>query len=152
MRKKTKVILLCITALVLTGVSFYLLPIGYLFYTMASQMRAGQSYMNSITEKDIPIWTDRTKMYLKEYDPNSKIIGVYGIPDKPVPEELKKLKILRIDISQDSVTYVWVGGFDHTYLHVQRTEQGDFRFIAIYNDYSSKVIWPKQETADIGLE
>lgn len=143
MNKPGRVVSIIIAVLVLIVVGYFVFPIGYLFYGMHSQMRTGQKYMDFITEKDIPVWIERTEKYLKEYDPNSTAVGVYGF-DKPVPDELKALKILRIDISRDSVNYVWVGGLDHTYLKVQRTEQGDFKFMANYNDYSSKLIWPKE--------
>lgn len=145
MTKQTKLVLAILTALILGGISYFVLPPACLFYYMFSQMRAGQRYMDSITENDVPVWIERTEKYLSEYDPNSNSVGVYGIGDKPVPAHLKKLKILRIDISRDAVYYVWVGGLDHTYLEVQKAEQGDFKFIANYNDYSSKVIWPKEE-------
>ena len=44
---------------------------------------------------------------------------------------------------EDQVSYVWMGGMDHTYLKVQRMNDGDFRFTARYNDGKSRVIWPK---------
>jgi hypothetical protein len=145
MKKRTKVILLLVAALILCYVGYFALPIGCLFYSMHSQMRTGQRYLDSITEKDIPAWIERTEKYLKEYDPNSTTVGVYGTKDRPIPNELRALKILRIDISQDSVYYVWLGGLDHTYLEVQKNNHGDFKFIGNYNDYSSKVIWPKED-------
>lgn len=102
--------------------------------------------MDSITEKDIPVWIERTENYLEEYDPNEYGIGVYGIgKDRPVPEELKKLGIIRIDRAKNSICYVWLGGLDHTYLHVEKDEDGEYIFTAGYNDFDSHVIWPKEE-------
>ena len=58
--------------------------------------------------------------------------------------ELQQLGIIRIDILQYQVRYVWMGGMDHTELEIDRLEDGSFRFIAHYNDYESEVIWPKR--------
>ena len=114
-----------------------------LFNYMSKQMEAGKQYMNSITEKDIPVWIERTQGYLKEYEPNLYPIGVYSSDKKPIPPELSALKIIRIDIGKDQVSYVWCGGFDHTELRVERNEDDNFMFTAQYDDHASKVIWPK---------
>lgn len=58
MQKKTKRILIGVTVLILALPDYYLFSIGYLFYYMDSQMRVGRACMDSITEKDIPIWHD----------------------------------------------------------------------------------------------
>ncbi len=141
MRIAIKLTLIGVTILALAGVAYYLSPIGYLFYYMSAQMKAGQSCMDSITEHDIPIWIDRTDKYLSDIDPNSgrnSNIGEIHL----IPPDLKELGILRIDVQQDYVRYVWVGGLDHTFLEVLKTERGDYRFTANYDDESSKVIWP----------
>jgi preprotein translocase subunit SecE len=111
--------------------------VGFI-YSCNRQMTAGRAYMDSLTEKDILVWIDRTKKYLDEYDPKADKIGA-----KPVPPELKKLKILRIDEGTNFVGYVWMGGMDHTELFVERMADGSFQFTAGYNDESNKVIWPK---------
>jgi hypothetical protein len=123
---------------------FDIIPMVRLFSFMSKQMKAGQQYMDSIKEKDIPVWIERTKKYLGEYEPNLYPIGVYSSETKPIPPELSALKILRIDISQDQVDYVWVGGFDHTELQVEKNKNGNFKFIAQYNNHFSKVIWQKE--------
>ena len=91
--------------------------------------------MDSLTEKDIQVWVNRTKKYLAEFDPKADMIG-----SKPVPPELKQLKILRIDESTNFVCYVWMGGFDHTELIVERMENGSFKLTARYNDEKERVI------------
>jgi hypothetical protein len=85
-------------------------------------MTAGAKYMNSLTEKDFQVWIDRTEKFLAEYDPKVGHIG-----SKPVPPELKQLKILRIDEGTNWVGYVWMGGLDHTELLVRRLEHILFR-------------------------
>ncbi len=37
--------------------------------------------------------------------------------------------------------------FDHTDLEVDRLENGNFKLVAQYNDYKSKVIWPRENVS-----
>ena len=137
---KTGIKILGVIALICAGVFFciFILPIMVTLYGWSKQMDAGKKYMNSLTEKDFQIWSERTQKYLSEFDPKADQIGA-----KPVPPELQQLKILRIDESTNYVGYVWMGGMDHTELYVERMSDGNFQFTAKYNDYSNKVIWPK---------
>ena len=125
----------------LCGVGFFcifILPIIITFLGWRQQMRVGQKYMDSLTERDFQAWADRTQKYLSVFDPKD-----YPIGSKPVPPDLKQIKILRIDEGSNWVNYVWMGGMDHTLLRVERLTNGQFQFTATYNDYSSRVIWPK---------
>lgn len=135
---KLKYILIII---VLGLIGYFILPVVFFFGYMEWQMKAGRRCMDSITEKNIPVWIERTKGFLKEYE----TVGAYGTDEKPVPHEMKKLKITAIDIFPDHVNYFWVGGMDHTYLQVQKIDDANFKFTANYNDESSKVIWPKED-------
>jgi hypothetical protein len=119
---------------------------GWPFQYFHTQMAAGRVYMDSLTEKDFQVWTDRTKKLLSEYEPGTGPIGVYGsgADAKRIPADLSQLKIIRIDMSEDYVSYVWLGGLDHTELQVHRMKDGSFEFVAQYNDVKSKVIWPKE--------
>jgi hypothetical protein len=109
-----------------------------------AQMAVGAKYMKSLKESDIPPWIERTKDLLSEWTPELNPVGAYGLDGKPVPADLQKLGIIRVDILQDQVRYVWMGGMDHTELEVDRLADGTFRFIAHYNDYKSEIIWPKR--------
>ena len=139
------------TALVIAGwfvlslaVAFYALP-AWFFRPMRAQMAAGRVYMDSLTEKDVPVWIDRTEKLLSKH-PDTVSVGIYqsGSPTNPIPSDLSELKIRRIDISENGVSYVWMGGLDHTELQIHRLEDGSFQFVAQYNDAKSKVIWPKE--------
>jgi hypothetical protein len=116
----------------------FVFPIFGLFNSYHKQMSAGRKYMDSLTEKDIQVWINRTQKYLDEFDSKADVIN-----SKPVPPELEQLKILRIDEESNSVGYVWAGGLDHTELFVERRLDGNFQLTAVYNDFSNKVIWPK---------
>ena len=118
---------------------------------MRAQMAAGTAYMKSLTEADIKQWILRTEKLLTEYQPGGNSIGVYGDGAKPVPPDLQQLKIIRIDILEDQVGYVWLGGMDHTELIVRRSPDGTFTLIARYNDARSEVIWPKRPNQEMQL-
>ena len=94
--------------------------------------------MDSLTEKDIHVWEERTKKYLDEDGHAEADFYV-----KDVPPELRQLGILGIHKDTNWVSYVWVSGFDHTSLEVERMSDGHFQFTAEYSDESNKVIWPK---------
>jgi hypothetical protein len=138
---KTGFKILGVVALICGVVFFcvFILPIMVMFHDWDKQMKAGQKYMDSLTEKDFQVWTERTQKYLSEFDPTAYPIGA-----KPVPPELQQLKILRIDEGTNYVGYIWMGGMDHTALFVKRMSDGSFQFAATYNDESNKVIWPKK--------
>jgi hypothetical protein len=126
-----------VVSLAVIEVARYAVP-RLFFRPVSAQMDAGRAYMDSLTEKDIPVWIERTEKLLSGH-PDSVSIGA-----RPIPPDLLKLKIIRIDISGNAVSYVWVGGLDHTELQIHRLENGSFQFVAQYNDARSKVIWPKE--------
>jgi hypothetical protein len=109
-----------------------------------AQMEAGSAYMKSLKESDMPPWIERSRHLLAEYRPDMHSVGVYGLRDKPVPTDLVRLKIARVDIFENKVCYVWMGGMDHTYLEARRLPDGTFTLVAHYNDYQSEVIWPNR--------
>jgi len=111
------------------------------------QMAAGRTYMKSLRESDMPAWIERSKHLLEEYRPEVGPVGVYDdvTHGKPIPTDLRRLKIVRVDIFKDAVCYVWMGGMDHTYLEARRLPgDGSTTLVAHYNDYESEVIWPKR--------
>jgi hypothetical protein len=123
----------------LVAFCIYILPVLIMFHGFRQQMLAGQKYMDSLTQKDFQIWTERTQKYLTNFNPTNGTIDAMA-----VPPELAELKILRIDEDSNWVNYVWMGsGFDHTMLHVERLNNNQFEFTAIYDDESNRVIWPK---------
>ena len=112
--------------------------VNSLVKTLDEGMATGQSYMNSLTKKDIHIWEERTEKYLNESGQ-----GEADFYFKDVPPELRQIGILGIHKDTNWVSYSWVGGLDHTELDVERLADGSFEFTAVYNDESNKVIWPK---------
>ena len=136
------------TSLVIIGLlAIAIITIGALFYARgpfavwSHHMAVGASYMKSLKESDMPPWIERTKRLLTESPPDSHSVGVYGQGGKPIPADLQQLGIIRVDIFQDQVCYVWMGGMDHTDLEVDRLPNDRFRLIAHYNDFHSRVIW-----------
>ncbi|HEY2711228.1 MAG TPA: hypothetical protein VGI60_01840 [Chthoniobacterales bacterium] len=136
------ILTLLVAGIVGLGVWFYT---GGPFKVWHGQMATGATYMKSLKEDDLPPWTERTKQFLTEWTPGSlDVVGAYGMGGKPIPADLHRLGIVRVDILEDQVRYVWMGGMDHTELEVDRLPDGSFRFIAHYNDEESEVIWPKK--------
>jgi hypothetical protein len=129
------IVLIC----AVTAFCVYILPMLKTFHEWRQQMLAGQKYMDSLTEKDFQVWTARTQKYLSNFNPTN-----WALVEEAVPSGLKELKIVSVYCeNSNSVDYVWMGGFDHTMLHVELLTNGQFEFNAIYNDQSNRVIWPK---------
>lgn len=121
-----------------------LIFIGQQLFIVLNQAPAGIKYLKSINEEDVQAWIKRTKKYLEEYDHQEHESGEYILSGKSIPLELQKLKIRRIDIYENYVYYVWMGGLDHTYLEVEKQENDTFKITAHYNDnVKPKIIWPK---------
>jgi hypothetical protein len=125
-------------------VIFPVIAMIVLFHSMDVQMSAGRHYMDSLKPDDIQIWIERSKKLQKGATLGSNSIGTYGFgSDTPVPEDLKKLKILRIDVFEDTVSYVWCGGMDHCELIVEKLSDGTYQVTAQYDDEHRRVLWPK---------
>ena len=143
MTRSTKIGLTILSLVIL--ISWLLIFFIFIFPIVKSvregrrQMMAGQKYMDSLTEKDFQIWTERTQKYLSNLGPTNWIFE-----EEAIPSDLKELKILGVYCeSSNSVDYVWMGGFEHTSLNVERLANGQFQFTAVYNDESNRVIWPR---------
>lgn len=122
-----------------------ILIIGTNIIGLFSQKNAGKKCLDSITEKEAPIWIERTEKFLKEY--GSQITPGSNVYKKavPIPPELKKLKISWISVFSDSVRYNWSGKMLRTYLLVRKTDNGNFEILACYMGENEKIIWPRQE-------
>jgi hypothetical protein len=95
--------------------------------------------MDSLSDSDIQNWVGRADSLLAEQTNVAE-----RIRDIPVPEDLKKLKILAIDVVQpDCVVFKWLGGFDHTGLIVQKGSNGTHTVTARYDDEHVRQLWPK---------
>jgi hypothetical protein len=139
MQRSTKIGLTILGLVIIISWLAIIFPFFRDAHIWRSQMKAGQKYMDSLTEKDIPVWINRTKMYLDEFRTNANKIQA-----EPIPSDLQQLKISGIYCEESNlISYVWMSGFDHTSLNVEHMANGEFRFTAIYYDESNRVIWPK---------
>jgi hypothetical protein len=139
--------LILAAVLVTLGAALFIVPRWFgPFAIWTRQMAAGRTYMKSLRESDMPAWIERSERLLPEYRPDAPHVGVYDdvTHGKPIPPDLARLKIVRVDIFEDRVCYVWMGGMDHTYLEARRLPGDGFTLIAHYNDYESEVVWPKR--------
>jgi len=141
MKTKHKIAIGCSSAIVvLCFLVFFVLP-RILFGDMIRQMKAGKAYMNSLTEKDFRTWISRSESLLSQHSGTN---GIFFLRDANIPDELRTLHIKRIDLLENGVRYVWVGGFDHTCLSVYRLPEGGYRITAQYDDSHGRQLWPKE--------
>jgi hypothetical protein len=100
------------------------------------EMNDAKLYMDSLTDKDIQAWINRTQTILRDGAPGE-------FTNRTVPPDLQRLGIAGIEESTNEVNYVWFGGMDNTALDVVLTSNGDFQVFAVYTPYSNQMIWPK---------
>jgi len=138
--------------LLAAGAFVFLLIVGSIcqegfsfFHQMGAQMKAGQKYMDSLTEADIPAWITRTEEILA-YS-KARGIGSYGAWEKKktLPAGLEQLKVLRVEVNEgNTVSYIWLASMDRTELEVKHEDDGSYQFTARYDDDHIRVIWPKR--------
>lgn len=137
-------------------VLYVLRPLAFIVlfcFALSAQMDKGRRFMDSMTAEDFARWGSRTAVLLDSRQPNQDALGVYGTGGLPMPEDLKALGILRIDVDQNRVDYVWAGGMDRTCLEVTRNPDGSFVFTAVYNLETSRVLSaPSPQSAQNFLE
>ncbi len=119
---------------------FFVLP-RLFFGDLIGQMGAGKRFMNSLTEKEIPLWIERSEDLLRQH-PYTNDFGYVSI--KNVPSDLEALRIIRVDVLKDAVRYVWAGGLDHTCLTIRRSPSGEYTVRAMYDDNHGRQLWPKE--------
>ncbi len=101
------------------------------------QMDYAKKYMDSLTDKDIQVWIQRTQKLLKEDDPKD-------FTTKDAPPDLQQLGITGIREQSNEVDYVWLGGMDDTALDVVMMSNRSFQIFAVYTPYSKRMIWPER--------
>lgn len=128
-----------LVALIFVIISSWPLIEFIIFDDSRKQMNAAKKYMDSLTDKDIQNWIQRSQPYFKE-NPTNFELGL-----APVPPDLQKLGITGIEVwDSNEVDYEWLGGMDHTALDVVRMTNEVFQVFAVYTPYSNRMIWPKQ--------
>jgi hypothetical protein len=142
---------IAIKAIIAAGLAILVilaLPILYFLYGMAmwsyedgKQMTTGRKYMDSLSDKDIQAWIQRTQKYLAEYPPTNFDVG---LDSNSIPPDLQKLGMRVIEVLPGEVDYLWLAGMDGTGLAVLQMSNRTFQVTAVYTPYSSRVIWPKQ--------
>ena len=139
MTKRRKIALWVGGLLLLAIVALYFSPPVQFVRGMMVQMKTGKAYMDSLTDKDIESWVARADYLLAE-----QTNGTERVTDIPVPDDLKKLKVLAIDVlPPDCVIFKWLGGFDHTGLIVRKGSNGEHTVTARYDDEHVRQLWPK---------
>jgi hypothetical protein len=130
MNKSTKAIIAISGLAILIIIGF---PFLRIFFEVVSfdhdpekHMKIGQKYMDSLTEKDIQFWIQRSQNYLEEDKPKD-------FATRDASPDLQQLGIVGIEEETNWVDYVWVGGMDRTDLSVYRMTNGSFQVTVFYN-------------------
>jgi len=125
----------------LLALSCFIEPIMKRVHGHSAQEHAGRQYMDSLSSNDIQAWMKRSE-HLMAGSKVTNTMDVYGIAGKPVPDDLKKLKIIEVDILPDRVDYKWCGGMNDTALIIEQGNNGQLKVTAKYDDEHSRVLWP----------
>src|SRR5580698_405840 len=111
-------------------------------YDDEKQMAAGKKYMDSLSDKDIQAWIQRTQKYLTEYPSTNFYIDV-DMDTNSFPTDLQKLGMKAIHVLPGEVDYLWLAGVDGTGPAVSQESNGDYQVTAVYTPYSDRMIWPR---------
>lgn len=115
--------------------------IGALVKASKRQMQIGRTYIDSLDEQKCYEWIERTKGLIAKYGPVGSPIKLV---DSSLPEDLKAIGLVRVDIEENGIRYVWMGGMDHTNLYVRKNNSDEFEILANYDDATPEItLWPK---------
>jgi hypothetical protein len=138
MKRRSKIILWAVGATLLVCIATAITILEIIDRPFRLQMKAGRQFMDSLTPEDIRFWTARAEQLLAQHNPNAGDIG-----NLPVPADLRKAKVMRVDVSPpDYVSFDWMGGIDHTELVFRKISDGTFEVTAVYSDYEQERLWP----------
>ena len=143
MKKKIVIIIASVFGTLFILVACIIFYAYYCFGDMVTQIEAGQSYMHSLSQQDIEKWIMRSSSLLNKHAVTNEYDRIMLL-NTNIPQDLRELKIIGIDIFfNNTVRYVWCGGFDHTALIVERMPDGQFEVNAQYNDTNYERLYPK---------
>ena len=106
------------------------------------QEKVGQRFMQSLSEKDLDGWVHWADEKMSCYERDHKADCV-SIANKDLPMELRRINVLRLDMSTNIITLVWVGGMGNTSLQFRKERDGTMRVVAWYTDESSRELYCK---------
>lgn len=110
-----------------------------------SSMKVGRDFMENLNDDELAYWAkDALKLYSID-SLRSERIGAIRIVRDEIDEKYRKCGIIRIDVNTNSVSYVWMGGVDHTSLHFEISSDSIESIIAVYNDYTRQKLYPVLE-------
>ena len=140
---KTRKILIGVLLFLLTGVIFIACFMFFMFHSWDNNMEKGKQIMSSLTDDELAHWiNDAVKLHSID---SLRAIGIGALfeNDPLFKDNYVKLDIIRIDVNDNEVRYVWMGGFDHTYLTFTISNQEVEHVVARYNDYASQKLFPE---------
>jgi hypothetical protein len=105
-------------------------------------MMKGQKIIENMDKNQLMYFVTDAKKLLFQDSLKRRGIGAQSAAKKNLKDEYKKFGIVRIDVLDSSVCYVWMGGFDHTYLSIGFHNDTVKRITARYNDYTGQDLYP----------
>ena len=98
----------------------------------ADQQGKGIDYMKSLSESEAKVVVQESLALM------TSAVDADRPLKPPIPQEWQSRGVIRIDVSNDTVSYIWLGGMEHTFLDVRLEENGDCKVMAHYDDDKSE--------------
>lgn len=117
-----------------------------MFHVMSKNMVKGQEYLYQMDEDELKKLLIDANTFRNDSSLTAIGFGALSlINDNGIPPKYRERGIIRIDVRRNRVSYIWMGGFDHTCLYI--TFEGDkvIRIGAGYNDHSGQKYYPVLE-------
>jgi hypothetical protein len=131
-------ILIIIVIIIIGPTLLNIVGMGIGFRVWQSNMEKGKKLIENMDKSQLVYFINDAKSLLSQDSLKHK--GINAI--KNLNEDYRKKGIIRIDVLDSSVAYVWMGGMDHTAL-IMRFHKDSIKHIhAIYNDYTRQDLFP----------
>ncbi|KMQ50095.1 hypothetical protein CHISP_2955 [Chitinispirillum alkaliphilum] len=119
---------------------FFLVVNIYGIITFGSSMKTGQKIFENMSQNEL-IYFKNEALHLHSID-SLRMKGVRALFGKELKEEYREKGIKRIDVRDSIVSFIWMGGFDHTALTFLIQKNSVTKVTAIYNDYTTQILYP----------
>lgn len=113
------------------------------FPPMKKQIRKGQEFISQMDEELLITFINDAYTYKNDSLQTENKYRSLRIDE--FPKEYEEVGIIGVRISESYVSFVWMGGLDHTSFGVGFTGDSVTRIGVSYNDYSTQQIYPKLE-------
>ena len=117
----------------------------YTIFTLDKGVKIGIKFMENLNDEDLLYWANDALELHSVDSLKSKGIGAIRKVKDEIDDRYSEHGIIRIDVNEHSVNYVWMGGFDHTSLHFEISNDSIESVTAVYNNYARQQFYPELE-------